>query len=189
MATPQYDRENTRRVNLKLNKKTDDDIIRHLESQENIQGYLKRLIREDMKNEGDKIMKKSEIISKNRKAIIDAMADRYQVVLDSDGKIQYQIYIWEDGEIEMLEGAQGDNSYLQPKSGEPRDLYYIATVSAPCFYAFDYSDEPEPEDETEREAARQEIIDYLVGEYRQNQADEIIDHVIDEAERDEKYGI
>ena len=49
MATPQYDRENTRRVNLKLNKKTDDDIIRHLEAQENIQGYLKRLIREDMK--------------------------------------------------------------------------------------------------------------------------------------------
>lgn len=49
MATPQYDRENTRRINLKLNKKTDDDIIQHLESQENIQGYLKRLIREDMK--------------------------------------------------------------------------------------------------------------------------------------------
>lgn len=49
MATPQYDRENTRRINLKLNKKTDDDIIRHLESQENIQGYLKQLIREDMK--------------------------------------------------------------------------------------------------------------------------------------------
>ena len=53
MATPQYDRENTRRINLKLNKKTDDDIIQHLESQENIQGYLKRLIRNDMMKEAN----------------------------------------------------------------------------------------------------------------------------------------
>jgi hypothetical protein len=49
MATAQYDRENTRRINLKLNNKTDADIIRQLESQANIQGYLKRLIWEDMK--------------------------------------------------------------------------------------------------------------------------------------------
>ena len=51
MATAQYDRENTRRINLKLNKKTDDDIIKWLEAQKNIQGYLKRLIREDMQKE------------------------------------------------------------------------------------------------------------------------------------------
>jgi len=51
MATAQYDRENTRRVNLKLNNKTDDDIIQRLEAKketEGIQGYLKRLIREDI---------------------------------------------------------------------------------------------------------------------------------------------
>ena len=51
MGTPQYDRENTRRINLKLNNKTDADIIAQLEklkSSEGIQGYLKRLIREDM---------------------------------------------------------------------------------------------------------------------------------------------
>lgn len=56
MATPQYDRENTRRINLKLNLKTDADIIKRLESMkdaEGIQGYLKRLIREDMKKAGD----------------------------------------------------------------------------------------------------------------------------------------
>ena len=51
MATAQYDRENCRRINLKLNKKTDADIIQRLESQENIQAYIKRLIREDMKKE------------------------------------------------------------------------------------------------------------------------------------------
>ena len=52
MATAQYDRENTRRINLKLNNKTDADIISQLEKlkqTEGIQGYLKRLIREDMK--------------------------------------------------------------------------------------------------------------------------------------------
>jgi len=49
MGTPQYDRENCRRINLKLNNKTDADIIRQLESQDNIQGYLKKLIRNDMK--------------------------------------------------------------------------------------------------------------------------------------------
>lgn len=51
MATAQYDRENTRRINLKLNKNTDREIIEHLERQQNIQGYLKDLIRKDMKGE------------------------------------------------------------------------------------------------------------------------------------------
>ena len=53
MATPQYDKENCRRINLKLNKKTDADIIKRLEAEKNIQGYLKKLIREDMKKTGE----------------------------------------------------------------------------------------------------------------------------------------
>lgn len=55
MGTPQYDRENTRRINLKLNNKTDADVIRRLEEMKSnggIQAYLKRLIREDMKKAG-----------------------------------------------------------------------------------------------------------------------------------------
>lgn len=52
MATAQYDKDNTKRINLKLNKKTDDEIIRWLAKQENIQGYIKKLIREDMKKTG-----------------------------------------------------------------------------------------------------------------------------------------
>ena len=55
MATAKYDRENTTRVNLKLNNKTDADIIELLKrkkDEEGIQGYLKRLIREDMKKTG-----------------------------------------------------------------------------------------------------------------------------------------
>ena len=52
MGTAQYDRENTRRINLKLNNKTDADVIDWLKAKkdtEKIQTYLKRLIREDMK--------------------------------------------------------------------------------------------------------------------------------------------
>ena len=59
MATPQYDRENTRRINLKLNNRTDADIIQHLESMketEGIQTYIKALIRADIMK-GEKTMK------------------------------------------------------------------------------------------------------------------------------------
>ena len=54
MGNAIYDRENTRRINLKLNNKTDADIIEKLEDMKDmkeiggIQGYLKRLIREDI---------------------------------------------------------------------------------------------------------------------------------------------
>lgn len=54
MGDTVYDRENTTRINLKLNNKTDADIIQHLESIPNKQGYIKNLIREDMK--GDSTM-------------------------------------------------------------------------------------------------------------------------------------
>lgn len=47
-AVRKYDAANTKQVHLKLNKVTDADILAHLERQENIQGYIKRLIREDM---------------------------------------------------------------------------------------------------------------------------------------------
>ena len=44
-----YDANHTRRFGLKLNTETDADIIRALENaEEGIQGYIKRLIREDI---------------------------------------------------------------------------------------------------------------------------------------------
>lgn len=49
-AIKKYDANNTRQVHLKLNIKTDADILDHLEKQENVQGYIKRLIRNDMKD-------------------------------------------------------------------------------------------------------------------------------------------
>ena len=44
-----WDAKNTTHVNLKLNKKTDADILEHLDQQESKQGYIKGLIRKDIK--------------------------------------------------------------------------------------------------------------------------------------------
>jgi hypothetical protein len=48
-AKAKYDSKTARYFSLKLNRNTDKDLIEHLDRQENIQGYLKRLIWEDMK--------------------------------------------------------------------------------------------------------------------------------------------
>ncbi len=48
-AQERYDKDNTIQIRLKLNKKTDADIIEKLNSVGNKQGYIKRLIREDAK--------------------------------------------------------------------------------------------------------------------------------------------
>lgn len=47
-AQDRYDRANTIQVKLKLNKKTDADIIQALETCNNKQGLIKRLIREEI---------------------------------------------------------------------------------------------------------------------------------------------
>lgn len=51
-AVARYDAANTRRIYIKLNKRTDAEILQHLDSQDNIQGYIKELIRQDMKKRG-----------------------------------------------------------------------------------------------------------------------------------------
>lgn len=45
------DQKTSRFFGLKLNRNTDAELIQQLESQQNIQEYLKRLIRNDMKGE------------------------------------------------------------------------------------------------------------------------------------------
>ena len=49
-AQERYDRENTVFVGLKLNKKTDADIIALLESSDNKQGTIKKILKEFIKN-------------------------------------------------------------------------------------------------------------------------------------------
>lgn len=50
-AQEKYDAANTRAIKLKLNLKTDADILKKLDETGNIQGYIKELIRRDIKGE------------------------------------------------------------------------------------------------------------------------------------------
>ena len=52
MGNYSSDQKTSRFFGLKLNRNTDAELIQQLESQQNIQEYLKRLIREDMKKTG-----------------------------------------------------------------------------------------------------------------------------------------
>ncbi len=47
-ANAKYDAWHTQQVKLKLNTKTDADILNRLKQVETVQGYIKRLIREDI---------------------------------------------------------------------------------------------------------------------------------------------
>lgn len=47
-ASAKYDRANTRQISIKLNVRTDAQVLAHLESQPNVQGYIKRLVINDM---------------------------------------------------------------------------------------------------------------------------------------------
>ena len=51
-ASIKYDKENTTQNMIKLNKKTDADILDHLSKIDNVQGYIKQLIRNDMAKDG-----------------------------------------------------------------------------------------------------------------------------------------
>ena len=47
-AIAKYDAANTKQIMLKLNRKTDADILGALEACGNVQGYIKKLIRADL---------------------------------------------------------------------------------------------------------------------------------------------
>lgn len=48
-AIARYDAKATRQIHLKLNLKTDADILGQLDKVKNVQGYIKELIRKDLK--------------------------------------------------------------------------------------------------------------------------------------------
>jgi len=60
-----YEKENLRQIRLKINRKTEPELLEWIEKQENIQGYIKQLIREDMK--GEKKMDKNTLGGKKYK--------------------------------------------------------------------------------------------------------------------------
>ena len=52
-AVYKYDREHTRQVHLKLNRRTDVDVLEKLDSVPNKQGYIKGLIRADLERSAE----------------------------------------------------------------------------------------------------------------------------------------
>jgi len=51
-ASAKYNKENVKMIVLHLNVTTDKDILDYLSSKENKTGYIKQLIRDDMRNSG-----------------------------------------------------------------------------------------------------------------------------------------
>lgn len=49
-AVAKYDKKHSEQIPLKFNKRTDKDILRKLDSKQNVQGYIKSLIRRDSGN-------------------------------------------------------------------------------------------------------------------------------------------
>lgn len=54
-AKEKYDKLNTVQIKLKLNKKTDKDILEMLEQCGNKQGYIKNLIRKDLQKRKESV--------------------------------------------------------------------------------------------------------------------------------------
>ena len=48
-AISKYNKENTKSIAIRLNRKTDADVIEFLEGCDNVAGLLKKLVREEMK--------------------------------------------------------------------------------------------------------------------------------------------
>ena len=116
-------------------------------------------------------MKKSEIIKKYEDKIIETMIEYYEAIVRYNGRVEYALYIWEDGEIEVLEKTSGDNSWLQAKDWEERELFYVTTVKVDSsFNIWDGAgDISIPEDEDEAAEMEEELIENLVNEYRTEQ--------------------
>ena len=130
-------------------------------------------------------MKKSEIITRFAPALETEMVRCYRSVLESAGRIQYGLYIWNDGEVMVHEEIQGDNVTVRPGNSETRELFPVLTVAAPFVDVFDLAGMDRPEDSAEADAAEAEAIDWLVDQYASEGASEQLDSAIRDVEMEE----
>lgn len=85
-AAAKYDKQNTRLIQLKLNKKTDADILEFLDAQENRQGFIKELIRKHMKG--------TDAVPVIEKKIIEGeFLEGQTIVVSIDGK-EFKRKVW-----------------------------------------------------------------------------------------------
>ena len=78
-ASSKYDKENTKQKVLKLNKSTDSDILELLDGITNVQGYIKRLIRNDMKNK-----EVYKMYTNNEYVVYYTITNQYNEVMNRD---------------------------------------------------------------------------------------------------------
>lgn len=127
----------------------------------------------------------SVLIKTHEREISDEMVRLYRASVESDGRIQYRLYIWSDGTLETLEDVQGGTSFLQPRDFEPRKLYLIDTICAgPGFDLWSAAPDGIPDDESERESLEQELVDWYVDSYEEGLSDRLY-WIIREAEQNE----
>ncbi len=124
---------------------------------------------------------KLEVIEANEEKIIAEMESCYRSVLECDGRVEYKIYVWEDGEIEIFEDVQGGTTYLKANEYEERWLYGVTRVSFPNFDPFESYPETIPEDEDERDALREELIDEQMSYYSSESIPLIWEEILTEA--------
>ena len=79
----EYDKTHTKQIKLKLNRVTDKDILEKLDQTENVQGYIKSLVRSDIERSMDKMKSKWTFIvyKGNRKS---------ELHLDESGYLVYK---------------------------------------------------------------------------------------------------
>lgn len=74
-ALAEEKRRNVKQYIFALRKTRDSDIIEKLESQENKNGYLKRLVRADIEKSGSVELKKEGFTKREKKLITDYISD------------------------------------------------------------------------------------------------------------------
>lgn len=127
----------------------------------------------------------STVINANRDAIREKATELYRNVLECEGRIQYSLYIWSDGQLETLEDVQGGNAWLKPNDCETRELIFVCNIEAPNFRASDLF-EKKPSSDEEAEEWTEIIIDDMVQDY-EAAFDDLLDNGIYEYEEAERY--
>lgn len=73
-----------------------------------------------------------KLVEENREELCEVMRDRMESVLESAGRVQYTVYLWDDGKIECLEDVCGGNTWLKPNDPD-RAMMEVATIKMPHY--------------------------------------------------------
>lgn len=104
-AAAKYDKNNTKLIQLKLNKKTDADILDFLDGLDNRQGFIKELIRKHMKG--------AEAVPVMDKKIIDGeFLEGKSVVVSIDGR-EFKRKVYKSSKLNDLAITVFNNEYAK----------------------------------------------------------------------------